>query len=164
MCTQCWEGDGVVKAGRVLLGATKPSESLPGSIRGDLCIDVGRNICHGSDAVESAEKEIALWFKPEVSVLLIDDVRPHECSLWCVSTLVSMVCGRNLDFLAMIVSIARYYIIRLMFKVTCPCMHAMTTQKLCLKYFRTFLHVIFICLSCMSLWAVFVFFLSTALN
>eukprot|EP00285_Hemiselmis_virescens_P008837 CAMPEP_0173391296 /NCGR_PEP_ID=MMETSP1356-20130122/18135_1 /TAXON_ID=77927 ORGANISM="Hemiselmis virescens, Strain PCC157" /NCGR_SAMPLE_ID=MMETSP1356 /ASSEMBLY_ACC=CAM_ASM_000847 /LENGTH=143 /DNA_ID=CAMNT_0014348887 /DNA_START=41 /DNA_END=472 /DNA_ORIENTATION=+ len=60
-----WEGDGVVKAGRVLLGATKPSDSLPGSIRGDLCIDVGRNICHGSDAVESAKHEIGLWFKPE---------------------------------------------------------------------------------------------------
>ncbi|EKX49482.1 hypothetical protein GUITHDRAFT_93413, partial [Guillardia theta CCMP2712] len=60
-----WEGDGVVKAGRTLLGATKPSESAPGSIRGDFCIDVGRNICHGSDAVESANKEIALWFKPE---------------------------------------------------------------------------------------------------
>eukprot|EP00293_Proteomonas_sulcata_P019316 CAMPEP_0184289642 /NCGR_PEP_ID=MMETSP1049-20130417/2049_1 /TAXON_ID=77928 /ORGANISM="Proteomonas sulcata, Strain CCMP704" /LENGTH=144 /DNA_ID=CAMNT_0026596519 /DNA_START=32 /DNA_END=466 /DNA_ORIENTATION=+ len=60
-----WEGDGVVKAGRTLLGATKPSDSLPGSIRGDYCIDVGRNICHGSDAVESAQKEIALWFKPE---------------------------------------------------------------------------------------------------
>ena len=55
----------MVKAGRTLLGATKPSESAPGSIRGDYCIDVGRNICHGSDAVESATKEIALWFKPE---------------------------------------------------------------------------------------------------
>jgi nucleoside-diphosphate kinase len=32
---------------------------------GDYCIEVGRNICHGSDAVESAEKEIALWFTPE---------------------------------------------------------------------------------------------------
>mmetsp|Transcript_37932 Transcript_37932/g.89728 ORF Transcript_37932/g.89728 Transcript_37932/m.89728 type:complete len:153 (+) Transcript_37932:65-523(+) len=60
-----WEGDGVVKSGRVLLGATKPSESAPGSIRGDFCIDVGRNICHGSDAVESAQHEIGLWFKPE---------------------------------------------------------------------------------------------------
>ena len=39
---QVWEGDGVVKAGRTLLGATKPSESAPGSIRGDYCIDVGR--------------------------------------------------------------------------------------------------------------------------
>merc|ERR1712156_161962 len=39
--------------------------SKPGTIRGDYCIEVGRNICHGSDAVESAQKEISLWFKPE---------------------------------------------------------------------------------------------------
>ena len=45
-----------------MLGATKPSESAPGTIRGDFCIEVGRNICHGSDSVESAEKEIAHWF------------------------------------------------------------------------------------------------------
>jgi len=57
-----WEGMGAVATGRVMLGATKPSESVPGTIRGDLCIDVGRNICHGSDSVENAEKEIALWF------------------------------------------------------------------------------------------------------
>ena len=44
-----------------------PSDSAPGTIRGDYCIEVGRNICHGSDAVESAEKEIALWF-PEGAV------------------------------------------------------------------------------------------------
>jgi len=57
-----WEGDNAVKTGRVMLGATNPADSLPGTIRGDLCIDVGRNICHGSDSVESANKEIALWF------------------------------------------------------------------------------------------------------
>lgn len=57
-----WEGKGVVKTGRVMLGATNPAESAPGTIRGDFCIDVGRNICHGSDAVESANKEISLWF------------------------------------------------------------------------------------------------------
>ncbi len=34
----------------------------PGSIRGDFCIDVGRNVIHGSDAVESAKREIGLWF------------------------------------------------------------------------------------------------------
>ena len=45
-----------------MLGATNPRDSAPGTIRGDLCIDVGRNICHGSDSVESAKKEIALWF------------------------------------------------------------------------------------------------------
>ncbi|KAJ1469202.1 nucleoside diphosphate kinase 2 [Baffinella frigidus] len=43
----------------------RPSESTPGSIRGDFCIDVGRNICHGSDAVESAQREMNMWFKPE---------------------------------------------------------------------------------------------------
>lgn len=60
-----WEGLNAVKSGRVLLGATNPAESLPGTIRGDMCIDVGRNICHGSDSVESANHEIAFWFKPE---------------------------------------------------------------------------------------------------
>jgi len=60
-----WEGKGVVKTGRVMLGATNPADSVPGSIRGDLSIQVGRNICHGSDSVESANHEIALWFKPE---------------------------------------------------------------------------------------------------
>ena len=48
-----------------MLGATKPFDSEPGTIRGDFCIDVGRNVIHGSDSVESANKEIALWFKPE---------------------------------------------------------------------------------------------------
>ncbi|CAH1711476.1 nucleoside diphosphate kinase [Aphis gossypii] len=57
-----WEGLDVVKTGRFILGATDPKNSNPGTIRGDLCIQVGRNIIHGSDAVESANKEIALWF------------------------------------------------------------------------------------------------------
>jgi len=60
-----WEGLNVVKTGRVLLGETNPADSKPGTIRGDFCIQVGRNICHGSDAVESAQHEIGLWFKPE---------------------------------------------------------------------------------------------------
>ncbi|KAK9891603.1 hypothetical protein WA026_015564, partial [Henosepilachna vigintioctopunctata] len=45
-----------------LLGATNPADGPPGTIRGDLCIQTGRNIIHGSDAVESAKKEIDLWF------------------------------------------------------------------------------------------------------
>ncbi|VEN33977.1 unnamed protein product [Callosobruchus maculatus] len=57
-----WEGLNVVKTGRVMLGATNPADSAPGTIRGDLCIQMGRNICHGSDSVESAKKEINLWF------------------------------------------------------------------------------------------------------
>ncbi len=60
-----WEGDNAVATGRKMLGATKPFDSAPGTIRGDFCIDVGRNIIHGSDSVESANKEINLWFKPE---------------------------------------------------------------------------------------------------
>merc|ERR1712179_548740 len=60
-----WEGLNVVKTGRVMLGETNPKDSAPGTIRGDYCIHVGRNICHGSDAVESAQKEIKLWFKDE---------------------------------------------------------------------------------------------------
>ncbi|XP_065171943.1 nucleoside diphosphate kinase-like [Atheta coriaria] len=57
-----WEGLNVVKTGRVMLGATNPADSAPGTIRGDYCVQVGRNICHGSDSVESAQKEINLWF------------------------------------------------------------------------------------------------------
>ena len=57
-----WEGKAVVSQGRQMLGETDPLKSKPGSIRGDFSIDLGRNIIHGSDSVESAEQEIALWF------------------------------------------------------------------------------------------------------
>lgn len=57
-----WEGKAAVATGRILLGATNPLQSAPGTIRGDFCIITGRNICHGSDTVENANKEIALWF------------------------------------------------------------------------------------------------------
>ncbi|KAH9578644.1 Nucleoside diphosphate kinase-like domain [Trypanosoma melophagium] len=60
-----WEGKGVVKGGRALLGATNPADSPPGTIRGDFAVDVGRNICHGSDSLASAQREVAFWFKPE---------------------------------------------------------------------------------------------------
>jgi nucleoside-diphosphate kinase len=46
-------------------GATRPEDSLPGTIRGDLCVIVDRNICHGSDSPDAAADEIAHWFKPE---------------------------------------------------------------------------------------------------
>jgi len=58
-----WQGLNAVKTGRKMLGETNPFDSLPGTIRGDYCIQIGRNICHGSDAVDSAKKEIALWFQ-----------------------------------------------------------------------------------------------------
>ena len=62
-----WEGREVVKMGRTIIGATKPSESAPGTIRGDFCIEVGRNVIHGSDSVESANHEIGLWFPEGVA-------------------------------------------------------------------------------------------------
>ena len=65
VCCMIWEGTDIVKTGRKMLGKTKPLESDPGTIRGDFAIDCGRNIVHGSDSVESAEREIKLWFKPE---------------------------------------------------------------------------------------------------
>ena len=65
ICAMVWEGKDAVRQGRAMLGATNPLDSAPGSIRGDFCIDLGRNVCHGSDAVSAAEHEIALWFKPE---------------------------------------------------------------------------------------------------
>jgi nucleoside-diphosphate kinase len=55
-------GKDAVKTGRKMLGETNPLASAPGSVRGDYGIDLGRNVCHGSDSVESAEKEIAHWF------------------------------------------------------------------------------------------------------
>lgn len=57
-----WEGKGVIKTGRVMLGATNPNDSAPGTIRGDFCISIGRNAIHGSDAHDSANDEIGLWF------------------------------------------------------------------------------------------------------
>lgn len=60
-----WEGVNAIAQGRVLLGATNPAESAPGTIRGDLCVDIGRNICHGSDGVDSAKHEIEYWFEED---------------------------------------------------------------------------------------------------
>jgi nucleoside-diphosphate kinase len=57
-----WQGLDAVKTGRAMLGATNPLASPIGTIRGDYALAVGRNICHGSDSVENAEKEIKLWF------------------------------------------------------------------------------------------------------
>ncbi|KAF6734474.1 Nucleoside diphosphate kinase 3 [Oryzias melastigma] len=59
-----WQGLEVVKTARKMLGETNPAESLPGTIRGDYCVEVGKNVIHGSDSVESAQREISLWFGP----------------------------------------------------------------------------------------------------
>ncbi|MGI0488345.1 nucleoside-diphosphate kinase [Pantanalinema rosaneae CENA516] len=60
-----WEGDGVVAAARKVIGATNPLTAEPGTIRGDYGANIGRNIIHGSDAIETAQTEISLWFKEE---------------------------------------------------------------------------------------------------
>lgn len=60
-----WEGEGVIASARKLIGATNPLTAEPGTIRGDFGVSVGRNLIHGSDAPETAEKEIALWFTDE---------------------------------------------------------------------------------------------------
>ena len=60
-----WEGLNIVKTGRKMLGMTKPFDSSSASIRGDICIDIGRNAIHGSVSIESANHEISLWFKQE---------------------------------------------------------------------------------------------------
>ncbi|CAK9149410.1 unnamed protein product [Ilex paraguariensis] len=62
-----WAGSKVVTTGRKIIGATNPAESAPGTIRGDYAIDIGRNVIHGSDSVENAKKEIALWFPDGVT-------------------------------------------------------------------------------------------------
>lgn len=60
-----WEGDGVVASARKIIGATNPLTAEPGTIRGDYGVAVGRNLIHGSDAIETAQHEISLWFKDE---------------------------------------------------------------------------------------------------
>eukprot|EP00536_Pseudo-nitzschia_multiseries_P008064 jgi/Psemu1/296786/fgenesh1_pm.198_\ len=63
----CWEGKDAIKQGRQMLGETQPLASKPGSIRGDYSIDLGRNICHGSDSPEGAEHELKMWFPEGVN-------------------------------------------------------------------------------------------------
>ncbi len=60
-----WEGEGVVASARKIIGATNPLSAEPGTIRGDYGISIGRNLIHGSDAIETANAEINLWFKEE---------------------------------------------------------------------------------------------------
>jgi nucleoside-diphosphate kinase len=59
------EGPDAVRAARQVIGATNPLEAAPGSIRGDLAIEMGQNMVHGSDSAESAAREAGLFF-PEL--------------------------------------------------------------------------------------------------
>ena len=63
--TMVWEGDDVIEMARTLIGATDPRKAAPGSIRGDLSVFTGKNIVHGSDSLESAQREIKLFCSDE---------------------------------------------------------------------------------------------------
>lgn len=71
-----WEGEGVVAAARKMIGATNPLTAEPGTIRGDFGVDIGRNIIHGSDAIETAQREISLWFSNDELVSWQPEVMP----------------------------------------------------------------------------------------
>ena len=57
-----WESNDAVEAVRNTMGQTNPTTSPPGTIRGDLGLDIGRNLVHGSDSLESAQREVSLFF------------------------------------------------------------------------------------------------------
>ena len=59
-----WEGPNAIAAVRQTMGATRPTEAAPGSLRHDFALEVGRNLTHASDSIENGEKEVALWFQP----------------------------------------------------------------------------------------------------
>lgn len=65
------EGRNAVKAARQTIGATNPVDAAPGTIRGDFAMEIGRNLVHGSDSVENAQTELALWFSE-------GDFAPHS--------------------------------------------------------------------------------------
>lgn len=60
-----WEGPEAIKAVRQTMGATNPLQAAPGTVRHDFGLMTGRNLTHASDSPESAQAEIALWFKPK---------------------------------------------------------------------------------------------------
>ena len=59
-----WEANNAVEIVRATMGVTNPANAAPGTIRGDFGIDIGRNLIHGSDSPQSAERELALFFQP----------------------------------------------------------------------------------------------------
>ena len=71
-----WEGEDVIASGRRLMGATKPKDSAPGTIRGDFGVNMGRNIIHGSDGVDSARREITYWSAAHLSPVALSATQP----------------------------------------------------------------------------------------
>jgi len=60
-----WEGPNAIAAIRQTMGATRPTEAAPGSLRHDFALEVGRNLTHASDSPENGVSEVALWFKED---------------------------------------------------------------------------------------------------
>jgi nucleoside-diphosphate kinase len=60
-----WEGKDAIQTVRTTMGATNPSTAVPGTIRGDLAVEIGRNLVHGSDSPENAVREVSLFFSRE---------------------------------------------------------------------------------------------------
>ena len=76
-----WEGSNAVAAVRQTMGATRPTEAAPGSLRHDFALDVGRNLTHASDSGEAADEEIGLWF---LATELVDWMR--DVDRWVYET------------------------------------------------------------------------------
>jgi nucleoside-diphosphate kinase len=68
-----WEGSKAIEAVRQTVGATNPTNAAPGTIRGDLALDIGRNLIHASDGAETATYELGLWFKPQEIISWVRD-------------------------------------------------------------------------------------------
>lgn len=62
-----WEGENIVTVSRLMIGKTNPLDAQPGTIRGDFASTMSQNVIHGSDSVESAERELSLWFATETT-------------------------------------------------------------------------------------------------
>ena len=73
------EGEGVVEGVRQMMGATDPLQAAPGTIRADYAQQIGRNLVHGSDSDESAQRELSLFFEPKEFVS-----RKHDLKRWLV--------------------------------------------------------------------------------
>jgi len=58
-----WRGPGAISGARKIIGPTDPREAPPGTIRGDLALEVGANLVHGSDSLASAQREISIFFQ-----------------------------------------------------------------------------------------------------
>jgi len=69
-----WEGPNAIAAVRQTMGATRPTEAAPGSVRHDFALEVGRNLTHASDSIENGEAEVALWFRSDELVEWTRDI------------------------------------------------------------------------------------------